>query len=119
MQRGKVDNTNALMMHSAFSTSARCPLTFPLPGTGAPFALAVSPEVASGRELPELVTNHVLRDIDRHVATAIVHADGVTDHLRKNGGVARPGLQDTLITSLIHDLDACEQLGIDVWTFFD
>lgn len=38
------------------------------------------------RKLTELVADHVFIDIHRNVLTAVVHGDGQTDELRKNGG---------------------------------
>src|SRR5690242_2631707 len=78
----------------------------PLPRSGAALALAVTAEVAGGSELAQLVADHVLRHVDRHVAAAVVDADGVTHHLREDRRVAAPGLEHALVARPIHDLDA-------------
>ena len=43
-------------------------------------------EGAGGSELTELVANHILGDVYRHVLAAVMHRDGVTHKLRENGG---------------------------------
>src|SRR5437870_1955171 len=47
-------------------------------------AAGVAAEVARRCELAELVADHVLGDVNRHVAPTVVHGDGVRDHLRED-----------------------------------
>src|SRR4051794_30117065 len=44
-------------------------------------ALDMALEEARQRELAELVTHHVLGDIDRHMAASVVNTNGVAHHL--------------------------------------
>ena len=48
----------------------------------------VAAEQSGQGELAQLVTDHVLGDVDGHVAAAVMHGDGVADHLRKDGRIA-------------------------------
>src|SRR3954451_6170765 len=70
------------------------------------------------RELAQLMPDHVFRDIDRHMAAAIMHADRVADHLREDGGVTRPGLEYPLGAGAVHRLHPREQALVYVWTLF-
>jgi hypothetical protein len=45
----------------------------------------MTPEGTGGREFSQFVADHILTDIDRHVAPAIVNGNRVTDHLREDG----------------------------------
>ena len=45
-------------------------------------------------EFPELVTDHVLRDVDRNKLGAVVDGDRVADEVRGNHAGAGPGLDD-------------------------
>ena len=75
-------------------------------------------EGPGGREFAELMTDHVLRDIDRDKLAAIMDGDGVADKVRVDGGPAGPGAQDLLIVRLIHAGDLGHEVGIDEGTFF-
>lgn len=70
-------------------------------------------------ELAQLVTNHVLSDKYRDVLSTVVNGDRVSDHVRVNGGPARPGLDDLLLTSLIQLLNFFHQVVVDEIAFFD
>src|SRR5205823_13374925 len=69
---------------------------------------------ARRRELAQLVSHHVLGDVDRHVAAAVVHRDGVADHLREDGRVARPGLDHLALATGVEQLHLAEELRVDV-----
>ena len=62
-----------------------------------------------GGELAQLVADHILGDVDGHVLLAIVDGNGVTDEVGEDGGGAAPGLQDALLTGLVHLLDPLQQ----------
>ena len=47
-------------------------------------------ELAGGRELPQLVPDHLLRNIDGHMAATIMHRDRVPNHLGENRGGSGP-----------------------------
>jgi hypothetical protein len=72
----------------AFSPDFKVFHAYPLfpPRLGPPlFLLDVTPEGASRREFAQLMTNHVLADIDRHVSSPIVDSNRVPNHLWENG----------------------------------
>src|SRR5256885_2386505 len=77
------------------------------------FLAAVALERAGHRKLAELVTDHVLGDIDRHELAPVVDGDGVADHVRDDGGAARPGLDDLLVALAIHRVDLRLQMAVD------
>jgi hypothetical protein len=54
-------------------------------------------KVRVGSELTQLVADHVLGDIHRNVAAAVVDGDRVTDEGREDGGGPAPGLEDLLL----------------------
>src|SRR5258706_12336347 len=62
-----------------------------------------------GGELAELVSDHVLGEVDRDEFLPVVHRDGVPDHLRHDRGAPRPGLEDLLLVAPVHLLDATPQ----------
>ena len=49
--------------------------------------VAVSSEEAGGRKLTQLVTNHILGDVDRNMTPPIVNGDSVPNHLWEHGRV--------------------------------
>src|SRR2546427_562702 len=58
---------------------------------------SVALEDARQRELPELVSHHVFRDVHRDVLLAVVDRDGEPDEIRQNRGAPRPGLDRALV----------------------
>src|SRR5690606_5681838 len=80
---------------------------------------AMAPEEAGGRELAQLVANHVLGDVDRDELVAVVHRHSVADKLRRDGRGTRPRLDDALVAALVHLPDLAEQLCVDVRTLLD
>src|SRR5512134_2421455 len=57
----------------------------------------VTLERAGGRELAQLVTDHVLGDQHGHVLPAVVDRDGEANHVREDHGATRPGLDRTAV----------------------
>src|SRR5918996_627957 len=72
----------------------------------------VGPERPRGSELPELVPHHGLGDEHRHVLAAVVHGDGVADHLGDDRRPPRPGADDPLPAALVHLLDLAEEMVV-------
>ena len=77
----------------------------------------VAGELAGRRKLAELVANHVLGDVDRHMLAAVMDGEGVTDELGEDGGGAAPGLDDALLTGLVHRFNFLHQRIRDVILF--
>src|SRR5438477_12744228 len=78
--------------------------------------LAVTGVGAKGprrRELAELVADHLLGDEHGDVLAAVVDGNRVPDHLREDGGSARPGADHPLLVPLVHGLDATHQPLLD------
>src|SRR5919107_4243397 len=75
-------------------------------------------EEARRRKFAELVPNHILCDIHRHMPAPIVDGDRMADHLGEDRGRARPSAQYALLIGAVHVFDPAKQLGIDVWAFF-
>src|SRR5262249_50386283 len=87
----------------------------PLAGAAALLALGgMAAEEPSRGELAELVIDHVLGDVDRHVPATVVDADRVADHLGEDGAVARPRLDDAALTGAIQLHDVLVNRGVDV-----
>src|SRR5690606_19974236 len=87
------------------------------PGRSAPAGLAVfllvSLERAGQGELAELVPDHRLGDVHRHVLAAVVHRDRVAQHLRDDGRTPRPGLDDLLGVPLVQRHHLLHQVVVD------
>src|SRR5437773_3205735 len=65
------------------------------------------------RELAQAVTDHVLRDEDRHVTATVVHGDRVADHRREHERCARPGLDHLLLVARVELLDLLLERVVD------
>ena len=70
-------------------------------------------ERAGGRELAQLVPDHRLGDVHRHVLAAVVDGDGVADHLGDDRGPARPGLDDLLLAGRVQRVHLLQQVVVD------
>src|SRR4051812_25182075 len=81
--------------------------------------VSVRPERARRGELPELVTDHRLGDVDRHVLAAVVHRDGVSDHVRHDRRTPRPRADHALVVALVHVRHLDHQVLVDERTFLD
>src|SRR5271167_319492 len=79
----------------------------------------VSLERARQREFPELVTDHVLRDVHRNVLLAIVNGDRQTHKVRGDGRASRPGLDRPLVRGRPSRLDFRLEVVIDERTLLD
>jgi hypothetical protein len=49
--------------------------------------------------------NHILGDVDRHMAPAIVHSKCMTNHLREDSTRPTPRSDDILVAALVHIFD--------------
>src|SRR5690606_36521554 len=99
--------------HGVLSTSRGAPLADSRRVSLAALDLLVgrvAAEGAGGGELAQLVSHHVLRHEDRDELAAVVHGEGVTHELRKDGGAAAPGLDDRLLVGLERLPDLLEEV---------
>src|SRR5580704_9167374 len=76
-------------------------------------------EGARGRELAELVADHVLGHQHGYVQPAVVHGDGQADHIRDDHGTPRPGLDRAAIILLTGRLHLLGQVQIHERTFLE
>src|SRR5580692_9186424 len=60
-----------------------------------------------------IIPDMVGHTIAVHVAPAVVHGDGVPDHVRDDGGAAGPGLDDLLVPAGVQDVDLLQQMVVD------
>ena len=67
--------------------------------------LAVSAERPCRYELAELVTNHILCNINRNMLSSVMNGDSQANHLWENGRTAGPGFNNLLIAGFIYSLD--------------
>src|SRR5688572_28583774 len=70
-------------------------------------------EGAGGRELAELVADHVLGDVHGNELAAVVDREGVAHHLRRDGRPARPGLHDLALVGRVHGVDLLLEVDVD------
>src|SRR5712692_8158158 len=80
---------------------------------------SVALEDARQRELPELVSHHVFRDVHRDVLLAVVDRDGEPDEIRQNRGAPRPGLDRTLVVCRARRADLLHQMVVYEGTLLD
>jgi hypothetical protein len=73
----------------------------------------VAAEGPGGRELAQLVADHLLADEHGHVLAAVVDRDRVPDHLGEDRGRARPGADHPLLAARVHRLDPGQQPLLD------
>ena len=66
-------------------------------------------EGTGGGELAQLMTDHVLCDIDGNVLLSVVNGYGVTDHIGEDCGCSGPCLYDGLLAALIHFLNTSKK----------
>src|SRR2546428_5360208 len=71
--------------------------------------LPAAAEDPGRHELAELVTHHVLGDVDRNELVAVVDRERVTHELRQDRAAPRPGLEHPLVAAAIESLDLADQ----------
>src|SRR5258708_39746973 len=89
----------------------------PRPAAALRPAAGVAAEVTGGRELAELVPDHVLADEHGDVLAAIVDRDRVPDHLGEDRRRACPGANHALVARHVELGDLLRQLLVDVRAF--
>jgi hypothetical protein len=65
----------------------------------------MSAEGPGGSELTQAVTNHILSDVDRHMAASIMDSNSVTYQLREDHAGPAPGPDNILLSALVHCID--------------
>ena len=70
-------------------------------------------EGARRGEFTQTVADHVLGNLDRHVAASIMNGDSVPHHLGKYHTGAAPCTNNFLFAFLIHRLNALKQFQLD------
>jgi hypothetical protein len=65
----------------------------------------MSPESASWCKLTQPVTNHILCDVDRHMAATIVHSNGMPHQLGEYHTGPTPGSDNFFLSAFIHRFD--------------
>src|SRR6195952_3187893 len=69
-------------------------------------------------ELAKFVADHVFRNINRDVLTAVVNSDRQTDEVRENRRTTRPGLNRLLVTRSCGSFNLLQQVSVAERTFF-
>src|SRR5829696_3898019 len=75
---------------------------------------AVRLERPRERELPQPVSDHVLRHVHGNELPPVVHGEGMTYELRRDRGAPRPGLEDLLLPGAVQLVDPLHELLVDV-----
>src|SRR5690606_31711832 len=78
----------------------------------------VTLEGTSQSEFAQLVTYHLVGDVDRHVLLAVVHSDGQTDEIRQNHGATRPCLNWLLVLGSDGFFNLSNQVMVNKRTLF-
>jgi len=76
-------------------------------------------EDTRGGKFTELMTDHILGNVDGREYFAVVNAKRVADEIRRNRRAAGPSLDGFLSAGLNSLLDLLEQMVVDKETFFD
>src|SRR5438105_1952255 len=71
------------------------------------------------REFAQLVADHLVGDVDRHVLLAVVHGDREPDEIGQDHGAARPGLDRLLVLGGHGPVDLGHQVVVDEGTFLE
>ena len=76
-------------------------------------------ERARRRELAELVSHHVFRDVDRKELLPVVDVEIKPDEVRRNRRTARPGLDGLAVAAFLRGQHFVHQGRFHVVAFFD
>src|SRR5258706_4561295 len=74
-------------------------------------------ERARHRELAQLVADHLVVDVDRHVLLSVVHGDRQPDEIPNDGRASRPGLDRALVLGGLRGLDLLQHVPVDKRAF--
>ena len=69
-------------------------------------------------ELTQFVTHHVFGDVDRYVAAAIMHSNGMSYHLREDRAGTAPSTDNGFLIFIIQLLNFFEELRAYERPFF-
>src|SRR5574337_1353707 len=75
-------------------------------------------EGAREGELAELVADHLIGHVHRHVLLAVVHGNGQANEVRQHHGAARPGLDGLLVLAGHGLVDLGKQVMVHKRTLF-
>ena len=78
---------------------------------------SMTAEPARGSELAELVSNHVLCNVNRNKLVTVMHSYGMTHEIGADHRCAGPCLDNSLLTTLIHGKNLLLEANLNVWTF--
>src|SRR5215472_15584475 len=100
---------------------ARASTSFALPRPAAALrpSAGVAAEVTGGRELAELVPDHVLADEHGNVLAAVVDRDRVPDHLGEDRRRPGPGADHPLVARGVQPCDLVREALVDVRPFLE
>ena len=70
-------------------------------------------EGLGGGELTELVADHGVVYIHRHMLPAVMHGESMPNEVGENGGTTGPGFNDLLGTLFVLSINLCEEVLID------
>src|SRR2546421_9032303 len=77
-------------------------------------------ECTRGRELAELVSDHVLSNVDQNVAFALMHSERQANHVRRNRRTPRPGANHLRpLSASANALDRLANALVDPGSFFN
>src|SRR5688500_3820889 len=82
------------------------------------FVSRMSKESSGRRELAKFMSDHVFGNKHRNELSTVVHADRMTDHLRRHRGSTGPGPDDLLLTRFVHGRNLFGQMFIDEGPLF-
>jgi len=74
-------------------------------------------ECSCGSELAELMTYHILCDINRHMLASVMDCDRVTYEIGEYCAGAAPCLENLLLVSLVHSENALVEGFLDIRAF--
>src|SRR6266849_6796269 len=79
----------------------------------------VTPEQSRRRELTDLVSDHVLGDVDGDELVPVVHRERVAHEVGRDGAAPRPRLEHLLLVLLVEHPDFFEERRLHVRAFLD
>ncbi len=79
---------------------------------------SMTSEEACRHKFTQLMTDHIIGDIDRHMLSPIMNGYGMANHLREYGRTARPGLHKALLILGIHLFNLFHQALFNIRALF-